>query len=86
MLVLLTPDGSEHVFEGRCEGVLAVEPVGGKGFGYDPLFIPTGFDRTYAQLTEEEKNRISHRGRAWLNLVQAMAAVFPGRETGRNRA
>jgi XTP/dITP diphosphohydrolase len=86
VLVLLTPDGSEHVFEGRCEGVLAVEPVGGKGFGYDPLFIPSGFDCTYAQLTEEEKNRISHRGRAWLNLVQAMAAVFPGRETGRDRA
>jgi XTP/dITP diphosphohydrolase len=69
VLLLLAPDGSEQVFEGRCEGVLAHAPIGGKGFGYDPLFIPTGFDRTYAQLTEEEKNAISHRGRAWRQLA-----------------
>jgi XTP/dITP diphosphohydrolase len=69
VLLLLAPDGAEHVFEGRCEGVLARSPVGGKGFGYDPLFIPDGFDRTYAQLTEEEKNAISHRGRAWAQLA-----------------
>jgi XTP/dITP diphosphohydrolase len=70
VLLLLAPDGAEHVFEGRCEGVLARNPVGGKGFGYDPLFIPDGFDRTYAQLTEEEKNAISHRGRAWRQLAE----------------
>ncbi|HEY8994769.1 MAG TPA: RdgB/HAM1 family non-canonical purine NTP pyrophosphatase [Lacunisphaera sp.] len=69
VLVLLAPDGAEQVFEGRCEGVLAREPVGAKGFGYDPLFIPAGFDRTYAQLSEGEKNKISHRGRAWLMLA-----------------
>ena len=69
VLVLLGPDGTEQVCEGRCEGVLAPEPVGGTGFGYDPLFIPAGFDRTYAQLSEAEKNKISHRGRAWLILV-----------------
>lgn len=70
VLLLLRPDGEEQVFEGRCEGVLAREPVGGKGFGYDPLFIPAGFDRTYAQITEAEKNRISHRGRAWRQLAE----------------
>jgi len=75
VLVLLAPDGSEYVFEGRCEGVLAREPKGGKGFGYDPLFIPAGFDRTYAQLTEQEKNKISHRGRAWLKLATWMGAI-----------
>jgi XTP/dITP diphosphohydrolase len=69
VLVLLGPDGTEQVFEGRCEGVLAREPAGGKGFGYDPLFIPEGFDRTYAQLGEAEKNKISHRARAWLALA-----------------
>jgi XTP/dITP diphosphohydrolase len=70
VLMLLGPDGKEQVFEGRCEGVLAHEPIGGKGFGYDPLFIPDGFDHTYAQLTETEKNKISHRGRAWQTLAE----------------
>lgn len=69
VLLLLGPEGAEQVFEGRCEGVLAREPVGAKGFGYDPLFIPDGFDRTYAQLSDEEKNRISHRGLAWSALA-----------------
>lgn len=72
VLLLLGPDGSEQVFEGRCEGVLAREPAGGKGFGYDPLFIPAGFDRTYAQLTDAEKNRLSHRGLAWRQLADAL--------------
>ena len=80
VLVLLTPDGTEHVYEGKCEGVMAVEPVGGKGFGYDPLFIPNGFERTYAQLSEEEKNKISHRGRAWAQLVKRKAGLAAGLE------
>lgn len=70
VLLLAGPGGDEHIFEGRCEGVLAREPAGGKGFGYDPLFIPAGHDRTYAQLSEAEKNKISHRGRAWLKLAE----------------
>lgn len=74
VLLLLGPDGTEQVFEGRCEGVLAHEPAGGRGFGYDPLFLPAGFDRTYAQLTEAEKNRISHRGLAWRQLAAALRA------------
>ncbi len=78
VLVLLGPGGTEEVFEGRCEGVLAPEPAGGRGFGYDPLFIPAGFDRTYAQLSEEEKNRISHRGRAWAQLAKSKAGLTAG--------
>ncbi len=69
VLVLRGPGGVEQIFEGRCDGVLAREPVGGAGFGYDPLFIPRGFERTYAQLSEAEKNKISHRGRAWGQLA-----------------
>lgn len=70
VLVLLGPEGAEQVFEGRCVGTLGLEPQGGGGFGYDPLFVPEGFDRTYAELGEAEKNRISHRGRAWAKLAQ----------------
>jgi XTP/dITP diphosphohydrolase len=68
VLLLLGPGGIEHTAEGKCTGRLALEPVGGKGFGYDPLFVPDGCDRTYAQLDEAAKNKISHRGRAWLKL------------------
>lgn len=61
--------GGEHLFEGRCHGCLEREPRGAAGFGYDPLFVPDGFDRTYAELGEPEKNRISHRARAWAKLA-----------------
>jgi XTP/dITP diphosphohydrolase len=75
VLVLLDPAGRARICEGRCEGVLAQEPAGGGGFGYDPLFIPAGFDRTYAQLSELEKNKISHRGRAWLILMNEIRGL-----------
>ena len=65
VLVLRGPGGFEQAFEGRCDGVLAREPAGGRGFGYDPLFVPAGHSCTYAQLDEAAKNRISHRGRAF---------------------
>lgn len=70
VLVLLGPDGAEQVFEGRCAGRLGDEPQGGAGFGYDPLFVPDGFTQTYAELSDAEKNRISHRGRAWARLAE----------------
>jgi XTP/dITP diphosphohydrolase len=73
VLVLRGPGGIEASFEGRCVGVLALEPEGGKGFGYDPLFIPAGHACTYAQLDEAAKNKISHRGRAWLKLRDWLA-------------
>jgi XTP/dITP diphosphohydrolase len=52
------------LFEGTCEGRIGFRPRGQGGFGYDPLFIPEGFDQTFAELGEATKNRLSHRGRA----------------------
>ncbi len=72
-LLLRGPGGVEQIFEGRCTGQLAREPAGGRGFGYDPLFIPDGYDCTYAQLDETAKNKISHRGRAWLMMAEWLA-------------
>ena len=54
----------EHHFEGVCEGEIISERMGDKGFGYDPVFLPKGYGRTFAELASEEKNEISHRGRA----------------------
>ena len=69
VLVLLGPDGREYVAEGRCDGTLRLTPVGGHGFGYDPLFEPIGYTATYAELDQPTKNKISHRGRAWAALA-----------------
>lgn len=77
VLVLLGPDGTEQAFEGRCEGTLRHEPAGGNGFGYDPLFEPAGYTKTYAELDEATKNKISHRGQAWLILVKWLAQGQP---------
>jgi len=65
VLLLAGPEGEEEVFEGRCDGRLLDEPQGGAGFGYDPLFVPEGYEASYAELGDEVKNMISHRGRAW---------------------
>jgi XTP/dITP diphosphohydrolase len=62
--VVARPDGQTAWAEGVCEGVLKVRPRGSGGFGYDPIFEPAGWDRTMAELKPEEKDRISHRGRA----------------------
>lgn len=78
VLVLLSPAGEEHVFEGRCHGTLLVEPIGSGGFGYDPLFVPRGFDCTYGQLPEETKQATSHRAAAWRELVNWRKAGRPG--------
>jgi XTP/dITP diphosphohydrolase len=64
-----------RVFEGACEGRILLSPRGGHGFGYDPLFQPDGFDRTFAELGEAVKNGISHRARA---LVQLKAWLTAG--------
>ncbi len=63
-IALVSPEGKEAVVEGECRGTIGFEEVGRKGFGYDPLFILPGLGKTMAQLTLEEKNRISHRGKA----------------------
>ncbi len=63
-LALVFPDGKEITVEGRCEGVIAEEPRGKGGFGYDPVFYLPEFNKTMAELTLEEKNLVSHRSRA----------------------
>ena len=63
-VALVDPSGGEHVVEGKCFGHISETPSGAAGFGYDPLFVPDGCDRSFADLTAEEKNAISHRGRA----------------------
>lgn len=69
-LAHVTAAGAEHVVEGRCEGALAADPRGTGGFGYDPAFVPDEHPgRTMAELAREEKDAISHRGRAARELV-----------------
>ncbi len=68
-VIALILDGKEHLFEGRVEGTIATEPHGEGGFGYDPLFIPEGSQLTFAEMSPEAKNGISHRGRAVAKLV-----------------
>lgn len=63
-IAVVSPEGKELVVEGECRGKIGLKEVGRRGFGYDPLFIPSGMGKTMAQLTQEEKNRISHRGKA----------------------
>ena len=70
LLLVAGPDGVEQVFEGVCGGELRREPRGGAGFGYDPIFVPTGFSQTYAELGDTVKNTISHRARAWAKLAE----------------
>lgn len=57
-------DGKEYFFKGRVNGTIATEIMGDNGFGYDPIFIPDGFSKSFAQMSPEEKNAISHRGKA----------------------
>lgn len=70
-LVLAWPDGSDQVFEGVLEGQIVWPMRGIGGHGYDPIFLPDGHDRTVAELTADEKNAISHRGRAVRALLSA---------------
>ena len=63
-VALVDPAGREQVVRGECRGHIASSPSGAGGFGYDPLFIPEGYDRSFADLGEGEKNKISHRSRA----------------------
>ncbi len=63
-IAIASPDGKVEVVEGRCEGRITRGEAGGGGFGYDPIFFLPTHDKTFAEISPEEKNRISHRGRA----------------------
>jgi XTP/dITP diphosphohydrolase len=68
-VIALILGGVEYTFEGRVEGTIATSESGSEGFGYDPLFVPSGEIITFAQMSAEAKNAISHRGRAVAKLV-----------------
>jgi XTP/dITP diphosphohydrolase len=70
------PDGREEVVEGVVRGTVLRAPRGAGGFGYDPVFVPEGSDRTTAEMTPEEKDAISHRGRAFRALAPRLVQVL----------
>ena len=78
-LACVSPDGDSFTVRGECEGVILRAPCGSGGFGYDPLFRPAGFDKTFSELSFEEKNAISHRGRALRAFAEAFASFAVGK-------
>lgn len=69
VMCLVNPAGDETCFDGRCEGSIAHDACGSAGFGYDPIFVPEGYDRTFAELGLGVKGRISHRARAMERVI-----------------
>ncbi|GIJ29269.1 non-canonical purine NTP pyrophosphatase [Micromonospora qiuiae] len=76
-IALVLPGGKEHLVDGRQAGRLLRAPRGDGGFGYDPIFLGDGQDRTNAELTPQEKDAISHRGKALRELAALVAKVLP---------
>jgi XTP/dITP diphosphohydrolase len=68
VISIAVPTGPALTYEARCEGLITTEPAGSNGFGYDPVFFYPPYNKTFAQITIEEKNRISHRGKALAEL------------------
>ena len=68
-VIALFLEGVLYTFEGIAKGNISTTPIGTNGFGYDPIFIPENSDKTFAELTQDEKNRISHRGKAFGKLL-----------------
>jgi XTP/dITP diphosphohydrolase len=75
-VLALVGERIEELTEGICSGVLGESPRGTNGFGYDPIFIPDGFTRTYAELTADEKNRISHRSRSFKKMREIIETIL----------
>lgn len=74
-VIALIIKGREYLFEGKVTGIILNERRGKEGFGYDPVFLPDGYDRTFAEMTLEEKNRISHRASAFMKLKTFLAEL-----------
>jgi XTP/dITP diphosphohydrolase len=75
VIVLIAPDGVEHVFEGVCEGCIGFDQRGSGGFGFDPVFRVAGDTRHMAELSAEEKHRVSHRGRATQQVIALLSVI-----------
>lgn len=75
VLCLITQDGRVEFIEGRLEGSIIKEEKGSNGFGYDPIFMPLGMDKTLAELSDKEKNKISHRRNAFENLKEFLLSM-----------
>lgn len=73
-VLALISDGNEHTFEGVCKGEIILEEKGTAGFGYDPIFQPEGFQKTFAEFEASEKNEISHRSRAVQKFVEFLSS------------
>jgi XTP/dITP diphosphohydrolase len=81
-VLALVGNRMEETTEGICPGTLGETPRGTNGFGYDPIFIPDGFTKSYAELTAEEKNLISHRARSFAKMVKVLRSkLIPARST-----
>ena len=76
VISIAVPSGAALTYEARCEGLIAEAPDGNKGFGYDPVFYYPPLKRTFAQLSAEEKNRVSHRGKALAELKEEFEKVL----------
>lgn len=74
-VISLIIDGKEHLFEGIVNGTITEGKSGSEGFGYDPIFKPDGYDITFAEMSMEQKNQISHRGRAMEKLLEFLAGM-----------
>lgn len=72
-VIALIIDGKEYLFEGVVKGTILTERHGSKGFGYDPIFQPDGYNLSFAELSMDEKNRISHRGKAVEKLIEFLS-------------
>jgi XTP/dITP diphosphohydrolase len=76
VISIAVPTGPALTYEARCEGLITTEPAGSNGFGYDPIFFYPPYNKTFAQITGEEKNRISHRGKALAELKSEFDKVL----------
>lgn len=74
-VAIARPEGVLNVAEGICDGAITFAPRGDSGFGYDPLFVPDGYDQTFGELSDEVKNRISHRARALMKLREFLTSL-----------
>ena len=76
-VIALIWEEQTYYFEGTCEGQITVQPTGDSGFGYDPVFIPDGSNKTFAQMHMEEKNQYSHRKKATQKLIEFLQSKLP---------